>query len=261
MMEDAFTKRRLLDAIEYIDDKYIASAARYKMKIKPYSSEPPVQTVGGSLKKYWKQYLGLVACLLIVALASPLFILVAQNITSLLAGSSIGRQEDVPYLQFSPDLEPISKELVEEINEKFFDYYFNYEYTLEDFYRDEGEKAEDRFNIHHRVIRNYDVSSPYLGTIGDYVIFIAFANTIMTLENEIAGYTFETHTYVYDTENKSLCQLKEAYEQGLLSKSDILLLSNRRREFYEFSKENEDLPRRITEEQYYEKKNLNNKGD
>ena len=49
MIEEALTKRRLLDALEYIDDEYIASAARYKMKIKPHSNEPPVQTVGGSL--------------------------------------------------------------------------------------------------------------------------------------------------------------------------------------------------------------------
>ena len=55
-MNEEFRKRRLLDALEYIDAEYIASAARYKMKIKPYASEPPVQTVGGSLKKYWKQY-------------------------------------------------------------------------------------------------------------------------------------------------------------------------------------------------------------
>ena len=102
-MNEAFTKKRLLDALEYIDDEYIASAARYKMKIKPHASEPPVQTVGGSLKKYWKQYLGLVACLLIVALASPLFILVAQNITSLLAGAWSGTTDVINHTE-TPDI-------------------------------------------------------------------------------------------------------------------------------------------------------------
>lgn len=85
-MNEEFRKRRLLDALEYIDDEYIASAARYKMKIKPHSNEPPVQTVGGSLKKYWKQYLGLVACLLLLAFASPIFSFVAQTINSIAAG-------------------------------------------------------------------------------------------------------------------------------------------------------------------------------
>ena len=81
-MNEAFTKSRLLDAIEYIDDEYIASAARYKMKIKPHASEPPVQTVGGSLKKYWKQYLGLVACLVLMSLVTPLISVVPEVIKS-----------------------------------------------------------------------------------------------------------------------------------------------------------------------------------
>lgn len=118
-MNDAFKNRRLLDAIEYIDDKYIASAARYKMKFKPHKNEPPVQTVGGSLKKYWRRYLALAACLLIIALASPLFIFVAQNITSLLAGAGTDVTTDIENDNMY-DKYIITEDDLERLNEAFF---------------------------------------------------------------------------------------------------------------------------------------------
>ena len=252
--------RRLIEALDYIDDEYIASAALYKMRSYAESTRPLAQTAGESLKKHWKHYLGFVACLLVLALVTPLFTHFPEIINSFAAGWGEGSgdetTEEVPYLQFSPDLEPISQELVDEINEEFFAYYGKYTKTLEEFYRENGENAEDRFNIIARVIRNYDLSSPYLGTIGDYVVFTAVMFTIMQQqEDEIAGYTFEHHTYVYCIETKTICHLKEAYEQGILNARHIKLLSKRRQEFIDYAKEHKDMPIRITEKEYYEYKN------
>ena len=56
--------RRLIEALDYIDDEYIASAALYKMRADAEKHTPPARTAGESLKKHWKHYLGLVACLL-----------------------------------------------------------------------------------------------------------------------------------------------------------------------------------------------------
>lgn len=260
MMEDAFTKRRLLDAIEYIDDKYIASAARYKMKIKPHSSEPPVQTVGGSLKKYWRQYLALAACLLIVALASPLFILVAQNITSLLAGAGSGTTEKqteiqmfdengilYTYLMFVDDLEPLSIEVMIDVNEAYkqyrYDslfqiYYSHYKITMEDatarkeadaYVRSylAGEETHLFFNEKELYYRKY------LGVINDCVVLGVDGNLAVSYEYDLAGYIFPcspSSLLVYV--NGEIKMLEDAYEEEWLNGDDIRKVHER---FYEYN--------------------------
>ena len=232
MIEEAFTKKRLLDAIEYIDDEYITSAARYKMKIKPHASEPPVQTVGGSLKKYWKQYLGLVACLLLLAFASPIFSFVAQNIGSL-AGSFRG---EVPYLQFSPDLEPISEKKVEEVNRAFLCLYLNT--TIEDLEYEYGKDYLEDLDF-LRVIRNYDWTSPYYGTINDCIVFSIISYQMGNPIVEIAGYTLNANTFVYS--KKNMYRLEQAYLEGVLGDEDIALLAERHEEFLRYKEENYDM--------------------
>ena len=232
MIEEAFTKRRLLDALEYIDDEYIASAARYKMKIKPLSDEPPVQTIGGSLKKYWKQYLTLAACLLLLAFASPIFSFVAQNIGSL-AGSSTG---EVPYLQFSPDLEPISEKKVEEVNRAFLCLYLNT--TIEDLEYEYGKDYLEDLD-YLRVIRNYDWTSPYYGTINDCIVFSIISYQMGNPIVEIAGYTLNANTFVYS--KKNMYRLEQAYVEGVLGDEDIALLAERHEEFLRYKEENYDM--------------------
>ena len=260
MNEKALNNLKLLDALEYIDDEYIASAARFRMNYEPTPATPPKMTWRTPLK-HWRHLAALAACILLLSIASPLVSYIAQVISNFNAGAGSGTSEsteteEISYLQFSPDLEPISQELVEEIHEKFFAHYSDYSWTLDEFYEKYGEEADVKFYSHYRVIRNYDVSSPYLGTIGDYVIFTAFMFAqIGPLQDEIAGYTFETHTYVYCTETKTMCKIKEAYEQGLLKDRHIKLLAERRQEFIDFAEANKDIPIRITEKEYSEYKN------
>ncbi len=78
--------RRLIEALDYIDDEYIASAALYKMRAYAENSRPLAQTAGQSIKKHWKHYLGFVACLLVLALATPLFGYLPEIINSFAAG-------------------------------------------------------------------------------------------------------------------------------------------------------------------------------
>ena len=78
--------RRLIEALDYIDDEYIASAALYKMRAYAESTRPLAQTAGQSVKKHWKHYLGFVACLLVLALATPLFTHLPEIINSFAAG-------------------------------------------------------------------------------------------------------------------------------------------------------------------------------
>ena len=261
MIEEAFTKRRLLDALEYIDDEYIASAARYKMKIKPHSDEPPVQTIGGSLKKYWKQYLGLVACLLLLAFASPIFSFVAQNITSLLAGAGIGTTEKqtavqmfdengvlYTYLMFVDDLEPISVEVMIDVNEAykryryddlFLIYYSNYKLKMDD---STARKEADAYvssylagEETHKFFNEKELYyHKYLGVINDCVVLAVEGNIAVYDEFELAGYIFPCSPFnltVYV--NGEIRMLDDAYEDGLLNDDDIRKVHER---FYEYNK-------------------------
>ena len=85
--------RRLIEALDYIDDEYIASAALYKMRSYAESTRPLAQTAGQSVKKHWKHYLGFVACLLVLALATPMFTRLPEIISSFAAGWGEGTEQ------------------------------------------------------------------------------------------------------------------------------------------------------------------------
>lgn len=235
MIEEALTKRRLLDALEYIDDEYIASAARYKMKIKPHASEPPVQTVGGSLKKYWKQYLGLVACLLLLSMATPILNFVAQTINSI-AGSwgsgTIEATSDV--IDTEENTFETENELFDETTE-WYDAFADYTpIPLTEEKKREIEEASER--LLGKKIRWYEELENgsgmiYLGTFDNLFGFgecIIMYNEVKTATDSpymvyIAGHSFSielpTQLMVYTT--GSFHELKDVYYYGQISADDV----------------------------------------
>ncbi len=89
MSERVFKDTRLLEALEFIDDEYIASAARYKMKYEAQPAEPPKMTWRTPLK-HWRQFAALAACILLLSIASPLVSYIAQVISNFNAGAGSG---------------------------------------------------------------------------------------------------------------------------------------------------------------------------
>ena len=241
--------RRLIEALDYIDDEYIASAALYKMRSYAESVRPLAQTAGQSVKKHWKHYLGFVACLLVLALAAPLFGYLPEIINSFAAGWGEGSgdetTEEVPYLQFSPDLEPISQELVDEINEAFAIKVWGrsneeWKRILLEEHGESLERIEKIYRAHYKIIRNYDCLSPYFGTFKDCVVFATIHDNVYGDINEliyIEGYEYYKETWVY--KNGVLYNIVDAYEQGLFNKNHLPTLSKRYQEFVEFKEENE----------------------
>ncbi len=240
--------RRLIEALDYIDDEYIASAALYKMRAEAERVRPLAQTAGQSVKKHWKHYLGLVACLLVLSLVTPLFNYVPQIINSFAAGfggTEDDTTEEVPYLQFSPNLEPISQEVIDEINNAFAIYKFgrsNDEWLrrmIEYYGEDNWDIIEKTYRAHYKVIRNYDCISPYFGTFKDCVVFSTIHDNVYGDINEsinIEGYEFPEETWVY--KDGTLYNLADAYEQGLLKKRHLEVLSQRYQEFVKYKEEN-----------------------
>ena len=244
--EMRFKDKRILEALEFIDEKYIEDvfdvlkepvySKRDQMKISPF--------------KRWRHYLAAAACLLVLALATPMFTLLPEIINSFAAGWGEGTEEvtteEVPYLQFSPELEPISQELVDEINDAFAVYYFgrsNDEWLrgmIEYYGEDNWEKIDKTYRAHYKVIRNYDCYSPYFGTINDYVVFSFIGSGVYGWSNElviIEGNEFYKETWLYKDE--MLYYIADAYEKRLINEEHLKILSKRYQEFLKYKKENE----------------------
>lgn len=87
--EMRFKDKRLLEALEYIDEKYIDD-------VFDFLKEPDImanENVKRSPFRYWKHYLGFVACLLVLALATPLFTHLPEIINSFAAGWGEGAEQ------------------------------------------------------------------------------------------------------------------------------------------------------------------------
>lgn len=232
-MNEAILKTRLLEAIEYIDDEYIESAARYKLKIKPLSDEPPVQTVGGSLKKYWKQYLGLVACLLLLSLASPIFNFVAQTINSIAGSMGSGTSEAVSDVIETEEYPFETDNQIFDETTEWYDAFADYTpVPLTEEKKRELEEASER--LLGEKIRWYEESDDrfgtiYLGTFDSsydkcvviYTNYYTANSTVMKVY--IAGYGISLSSserirvYLYG----DFYDLKDAYYYGLISAEDV----------------------------------------
>ena len=84
-----FKDKRILEALEYIDEKYIDDVFDFLKEPDMMANE----NVKRSPFRYWKHYLGFVACLLVLALATPLFTHLPEIINSFAAGWGEGTEE------------------------------------------------------------------------------------------------------------------------------------------------------------------------
>ena len=106
---------RLLEVIELLDSKYIEEMFD-DLKVPQRQEEPKI--TWRSPFKHWKRLAALAACILLLSLVIPLFGYVGNLIADFAAGHA-GTTEDLPYLVYSPDVEPLSQELMDEMNEKY----------------------------------------------------------------------------------------------------------------------------------------------
>ncbi|MBO5967699.1 MAG: hypothetical protein J6S14_04275 [Clostridia bacterium] len=228
MMKD----RRLIEALDYIDDEYIASAALYKMRAYAESARPLAQTAGQSIKKHWKHYLGFVACLLVLALATPLFTHLPEIISSFAAGwGEVEYSEikidlclaNVDYSRFIP-------EFIDEINTAWKEFRGKDEVLFKDL-------DAVKFQNHAR----------YLGTYNGYSI-IAY-----DLSNKITGYEqfcYTANLGLYTVESfaykdGSFITLSELYESGNISYLDLCKIFDKSYEMLDYYQITRDTEERI----------------
>ncbi len=241
MRTEAFRDTRLLDALEYIDDEYIASAARYKMK---YTEETHEHKMTWRTPfKHWKQFVALAACLILLSVASPLANFISQAVSNFRAGAGSGsvdsttqtiEEETNPFFwMYTPELEPLTQEQVDECNRAYRLKCFG---TLEEYiatYPEEKKQyAEENyydlvFIVPHR-------GAPYLGTFNGAIVSVWTSDAMESVEIVIGNYVmyFPTASGILVYKEGEICDIVSAYEKGWLTDDNIKTISERLEKYH-----------------------------
>ena len=265
MNEKALNNLKLLDALEYIDDEYIASAARFRMNYEPTPATPPKMTWRTPLK-HWRQFVALAACILLLSIASPLVSYIAQVISNFNAGAGSGTTEEissapvtdengVPYTypMFVDDLEPLTAEEMIKINEAYIQYSYEYLYKIyysryqnkdgiddaEKAAREAARKEADNKRKHTFFNEKYYLNYKYYGMFNNCAVLVIEGSLSIETEYKLAGYVFgfgnSANMYAY--KDGKMYDLSDAFDMGLLSDSDIENVYARHTKYWEFEKE------------------------
>ena len=253
--EMRFKDKRILEALEFIDEKYIDDVFDFLKE--------PVYSKGGQMKispfKHWRHYLAAAACLLVLALAMLLFTHLPEIISSFAAGwGEVTDENGIPYTypMFVDDLEEISPEEILAIEELFYkqnydelynDHYRSYLYNLElgkniTFNHESVSKLSQTYaeRERHRFFNEmYYGSKRYYGKINDCVILASVGMDCLYWIIDVAGYkfAFPSSSTIYVIKDNVIYDIKEAYDLGYLTNEQIGILAERHEVYQKFAVE------------------------
>ncbi|MBO5702578.1 MAG: hypothetical protein J6S71_09070 [Clostridia bacterium] len=255
--ENTITDRRLLAALDYIDQKYIDDVFNI---IKEPEASVEQKITWKTPFKHWKQLVALAACILLLSIASPLVSYIAEVIRDFNAGAGSGTTEEissaivtdengVPYTypMFVEDLEPLTAEEMFKVDsiwyKKEYDYIYNQAYDLyinnvnkkysESEARSKAEEMATRganaLGKHIFFNEWYYADSRYYGKINDCIILVSVGMATVVTDYNIAGHTisFSNSAVIYVVKDDKLLELYEAYDLGYLTDDNIGLISER----------------------------------
>ena len=171
-MNGYFKDTRLIEAFDHIDPKYIAEVGAGLKLRSVYSAEK--EHSKPTLRMHVKQLATLAACVLLLSLVIPLFGYVGNLIADFAAGHA-GTTEDLPYLVYSPDVEPLSQELMDEMNEKYIQCFLKM--SKEELIAEFGENYVEELD-HLWLFGYWDpCHTAYYGTFGDCIVVATVNST------------------------------------------------------------------------------------
>ena len=209
--ENAITDRRLLAALDYIDQKYIDDV--FNIIKEPEAAGEPEKMTWRTPFKHWKQLAALAACILLLSVASPLVSYIAEVIRDFNAGAGSGTTESLEDDQFFKQM--LTEEEYDEMNAAWKKFHGNENINIV--------KSLNEFTYYY----------PCQGFVciymkkEDLVVFTIHTPTDIYDEITVAGYLFKLpnaeEIWVYKDQN--YYSLTKAYSYGILSKEDIRQLS------------------------------------
>ena len=255
--ESTITDRRLLAALDYIDQKYIDDV--FSILKEPEAAGEPEKMTWRTPLKHWRQFAALAACILLLSIASPLVNYIAEVISNFNAGAGSGTTEGVSdaitdengvpytYPMFVDDLEPLTAEEMLEIDELWYknEYDKTYKELYDSYINNENKKyseseaselADKRASkVANDIARHcffnelYYNDSRYYGKINDCIILVSVGMATVVTDYNIAGHTisFNASAVIYVVKDEKLIELREAYDLGYLTDDKIGLISER----------------------------------
>ena len=261
------TDRRLLAALDYIDQKYIDDV--FSIIKEPEADTPvPVRSWRTPLK-HSKIYIALAASLLLLAMASPLVSFFTYVVSNFTAGAGSGTTEEISedivtdengipytYPMFVDDLELLTVQEMLRIDELWYKreydnsykefYYFYINNVNKKYSESEASELADKraSQFANEIVRHcffneqYYHNSRYYGTINDCVILVSVGMAAVMTEYKIAGYTmsFCTSAEISVIKDDAVLRLEEAYDLGYLTDDNIALISKRHNAYESYLK-------------------------
>lgn len=226
--------RRLLEALDYLDDAVISSVLA-EVKI-PAEGSP--ERDKKATRRSIKYALALAACLVLMSAVIPVVSFLSERFG---AGSS--KTYELTYPMFVAGLEPLSEEEMMKINEVYEDWKYGRLYesyvsspiggsaNADQYARNELGDDPHRF-FNKEKYNRYQ----YYGKFGDCVV-LATENYFYTLSTfTVAGYVFElggtADLIVY--RNGEMMTLNEAYDSGLMTDAQVAAAHERYLAYMEY---------------------------
>ncbi len=248
--ERVITDRRLLAALDYIDQKYIDDVFSI-IKEPSADTAEPVRTWRTPFK-HWKQIVALAACLILLSAASPLANFISQAVSNFRAGAGSGTTESSEILNtesiettnlieetspffwmYTPELESLTQEQVDECNQAWR---LKVCGTLEDYIASypEGKEQKAEKDYYETMFISTEKSRPYLGTFNGAIVSAGILDSMEETIIKVAGYviSFPTSAGISAYKDGEICSIKTAYEKGWLTDDNIRVISERVKKYY-----------------------------
>ena len=243
--EIRFKDKRILEALEYIDEKYIDDVFDVLKE--------PIYSNGGKLKispfKRWRYYIAAAACLLVLALAMPLFSYLPEIINSFAAGWWEGTETlEVPettngmydeYILTEEDLAQINEAYMQ----KELDEWKNQGITLTDEQIEQiknSKYSKYALTVDEAMKRSTD-GRFYFGKYGNCVV-LGITPLIHTMEvnsYELGNIKFNSHINICVVYEREWLFLPEAYQRGLFTEEEVCKLYEVYNNYFKGEKNNE----------------------
>lgn len=192
--ENAITDRRLLAALDYIDQKYIDDV--FSILKEPEAAGEPEKMTWRTPFKHWRHLVALAACILLLSIASPLVNYIAQVISNFNAGAGSSSEllTEPETTNGMYDKYILTEEDLAELNEAYM------KWSKGALYADSIEEA-----------RTQNVGNVFIGKFNNYFAFVYIDNPNLNLYKDIICICYNSNIYFLD----------DAYEKGFVSDDEL----------------------------------------
>jgi len=251
--------RRLLEAVEYIDEGMILDALSVLRLPKEECAEP-IQTWKTPFK-HWKQFTALAACMVLLAFSAPIFSYFSRVIGNWGAGAGSENSTEIAETPETTngmyDEYILTEEDLAELNEAYFVKKYvedpNYAGKDEAFFDNLREQLKDNkytkfaLSIEHAMERSTDHGRNfYFGKYSDCIVIVIhpgphlWGSTMWRSSYDLGEYTFYfACARMLVCYNSKFYTPIEAYELGFITDSDVKAMHEFYLEGYCRSKQNE----------------------